>query len=122
MFNPEWVIQTDVRFSNSNCGACFTMMALFGAGPICFGSIAQHGKSEFVFFLGAQGMVRQLRRDGDDLRRKVLKLRQRSLEAPQVQIAIGAPAAPVKDEDHPSTCFRRASKVGWVGVGNLHRL
>jgi len=81
--------------------------------------IAQHGKSEFVFFLGAQGMVRQLRRDGDDLRRKVLKLRQRSLEAPQVQIAIGAPAAPVKDEDHPSTCFRRASKVGWVGVANL---
>jgi hypothetical protein len=65
-----------VRFNNSICGACFTMMALFGAGPICFGSIAQHGKSEFVFFLGAQGMVRQLRRDGDDLRRKVLKLRQ----------------------------------------------
>jgi hypothetical protein len=55
VFNPAWVIQTDVRFSNSNCGACFTMMALFGAGPICFGSIAQHGKSEFVFFLGAQG-------------------------------------------------------------------
>ena len=27
------------RFSNSNCGARFTTMALFGTGPIRFGSI-----------------------------------------------------------------------------------
>jgi hypothetical protein len=32
VFNPAWVTQTKVRFSNSNCGARFTMMALLGAG------------------------------------------------------------------------------------------
>ena len=51
--------------------------------------IAQHGKREFVFFLGAQGSVRQLRRDGDELGPKGLQLRQRALEAPQVQVTMG---------------------------------
>ena len=27
MFNPAWVIQTELDFNNSNCGARFTMMA-----------------------------------------------------------------------------------------------
>ena len=58
--------------------------------------IAQHGESEFIFFLCAQRIVRQLRRDGYDLRRKFLKLRQSSLQASQVQIAVGAPAASAK--------------------------
>ena len=31
---PAWVTQTEVCFSNSNCGARFTMMALFGTGPL----------------------------------------------------------------------------------------
>jgi hypothetical protein len=61
--------------------------------------IAQHGESEFIFFLRTQRIVRQLRRDGYDLRRKLLKLRQSALKASQVQIAIGAPAAPVKDKN-----------------------
>jgi hypothetical protein len=32
VFNPAWVIQTEVCFSNSNCGARFTIMALLGTG------------------------------------------------------------------------------------------
>jgi hypothetical protein len=38
VFNPAWVIQTEVCISSSNCGARFTMMALFGTGPIFCGS------------------------------------------------------------------------------------
>ena len=64
-----------------------------------FPHIAQHGVSEFIFFLCAQRIVRQLRRDGYDLRRKFLKFRQSSLQASQVQIAVGAPAASVKHKN-----------------------
>jgi hypothetical protein len=45
VFNPASVTQTEVRFSNSNCGARFTMMALLGAGPICSGSTQSPSES-----------------------------------------------------------------------------
>jgi len=62
--------------------------------------IAQYRKSEFILFLCAQRIVWQLRRNSYDLCPKLLQLRQSPLKAPQVQIAVGAPAASVKDQDY----------------------